>query len=54
MISEKVATPEKCVPNANFTGDNVRHLFGYKQHEQICAECKDSGIYLGVASRALL
>lgn len=43
-----------CVPNANFTGDNVQHLFGYKQQEQICAEYKDSGTYLCVASRALL
>lgn len=53
-IPEKVATPEQYVPNANFTGDNVQHLFGYKQQEQICAEYKDSGIPLCVASCALL
>lgn len=53
-ISEKVAIPEECVPNANFTGDNVQHLFGYKQQERICAEYKDSGIYPCVASQGLL
>lgn len=53
-VPEKVATPEQFVPNANFTGDNVQHLFGYKQQEEICVEYKNSGIYLCVASWALL